>query len=164
MSAWSGLNHCAYFWHLTKNPFKNQTCKNAHSLKVLNIIRLGYHDVVIYCDLYAVVYSKSNTVILNEHCVLPNNWYSHRPALRLCRTWAAIARAVLLLSPVISTTSSPMLSRVWTASSASGFTVSAMAIIAHRVSTTQSNMLNKRNTCRFRHKITFSNQTIMTNS
>lgn len=54
-------------------------------------------------------------------------------------TWAAMARAVLLLSPVISTTSRPMLVRVCTASSASGFTVSAMAIIAHSTSEHKKN-------------------------
>lgn len=46
-------------------------------------------------------------------------------------TCVAIALAVRRLSPVIMTTSMPMLFRVWTANAASTFTVSAMANMAH---------------------------------
>lgn len=49
----------------------------------------------------------------------------------MCFTWAAMALAVRLLSPVIMTTSMPILLSVCTANAASVLTVSAMANMAH---------------------------------
>lgn len=63
--------------------------------------------------------------------------------LRKQVTWEAIDLAVLLLSPVIRTTSKPMDFRMWTASSASGFTVSAMASKLHSWSNTGASEVRK---------------------